>query len=93
MPALRQRLDLLRVGHQQRRRLVGPDDPRRVRVEGQHQRGAAALGADAADALDDLDVAAMQPVEVAEGEDRLVPARRARDRRGNRATSTCGIIW
>ena len=49
-----------------------------MRIEGQHHAGAAALGGAALDALDDLDVAAMQAVEVAERQHRLMPARAAR---------------
>ena len=70
------------------RRLVGTDDPRWVRVEGEDEGGAAALGADAADLLDDLDVPAMQPIEIAEGEDWQMPARRTPGSSGKRATST-----
>ena len=78
MPAFAERLELLLERHQQRRRLVGPDDARRVGIEGQDERRAAALGGDAADALDDLGVTAVQAVEVAERQHGLVPARRAR---------------
>ena len=85
----RQRVELLRLGHQQRRRLVGPQDARRVRIERQHHAGAAAFGGAALDALDDLDVAAMQAVEVAEREHRRSPRARAADRPGKWITSTC----
>ena len=39
-----QRLEPLRLGHQQRRRLVGPHDPRRMRIERHRHRRAAVLG-------------------------------------------------
>ena len=70
-------LELLRLGHQQRRRLVGPDDARRVRVEGHHDRRRAALAGDAAHAIEDLAMAAVHAVEVAEREHRLGPSRRS----------------
>ena len=78
MPALRSASTRCGVGHQQRRRLVGPDDARRVRIEGHHDRRRALLAGLAADALDDLLVAAVQAVEVAERDDRPAPVRRAR---------------
>ena len=59
------------------RRFVGPDDARGVRIEGQHDGRAAAIGGAAPDALDDLGMAAMQAIEVAERQHRLVPARGA----------------
>ena len=72
----REGLDLLIRRHQERRRLVGPQHARRMRVEG-HRRGrAGALPGPPADAVDDLHVSAVQPVEVAEREHRIVPARR-----------------
>ncbi len=71
-------VDLLRLRHQQRRRLVGADDAGRVRIEGHDHRRRAALAGDAADAVEDLAMPAVQPVEVAEGEDRPRPARRPR---------------
>ena len=77
----RERLELLILGHQQRRRLVGPQHPRRMRLEG-HRRGrAAALAGAPPDAVDDLHVPAMQPVEIPQRQHRIVPARRA-DRSG-----------
>ena len=76
MPGAAERLELLIRRHQQRRRLVGPEHARRMRIEG-HRRGrAAALAGAPPHAIDDLHVAAVQPVEVAEREHRLVPARR-----------------
>ena len=76
----RQRLELLLVGHQQRRRLVGPHDLRRMRIEGhRHGRRAALLGA-APHALDDLQMTAVHPVEIAERQHRLMPAAPAADR-------------
>ena len=77
-PARCDRLELLRRGHQQRRRLVGPDDARRMRIEGHHDGRGAALAGDAAHAIEDLAVAAVHAVEVAEREHRLHPARRPR---------------
>mgnify|MGYP003693591221 CR=1 FL=1 len=71
-----QRLEPLLRRHQQRRRLVGPDDARRMGIEG-HRRGRAAAFARApAHAIDDLRVAAVQAVEVPEREHGLVPAQR-----------------
>ena len=72
----RQRLEPLLGRHQQRRRLVGPDHARRMRIEGHRRRRAAALAGAAPHAVDDLDVAAVQAVEVAEREHGIVPARR-----------------
>ena len=72
------RLELLRLGHQQRRRLVGPDDARRMRIERHDDGRGAALAGDAAHAIEDLAMAAVHAVEVAEREHRLHPARRAR---------------
>ena len=77
------RLELLRLGHQQRRRLVGPHDARRMRIEGHDDGGGAALAGDAAHAIEDLAMAAMHAVEVAERQHRLRPARRAAGRRGS----------
>ena len=71
-----QRLEPLRLGHQQRRRLVGPDDPRRMRIEGHRHRRAAMLGGAALHALDDLEMAAVQAVEVAERQHRMHQPRR-----------------
>ena len=71
-----ERFELLRRRHQQRRRLVGPQHARRMRIEGHRRRRAAALAGAAPHAVDDLHVAAMQPVEVAQGDHRLVPPRR-----------------
>ena len=72
------RLELLLLGHQQRRRLVGPHDPRRVRVEGHDDGGRAALAGDPPHAIENLAVAAVHTVEVAEREDRLRPSHGAR---------------
>ena len=77
-PGPMQRLEPLRLGHQQRRRLVGPDDPRRMRVEGHRHRRAAVLGGAALDALDDLEMPAVQAVEVAERQHRMHQPRRPR---------------
>ena len=73
-----ERLELLRLGHEQRRRLVGPDDARRVRVEGHHDRRGVPLIRNARKAIEDLAVAAVQAVEVAERQHRLHPAHRPR---------------
>ena len=70
------RLELLRLGHQQRRRLVGPDHARRMRVEGHDDGGRAALFGDAPHAIENLAVSAVQAVEVAEREHRVDPPRR-----------------
>src|SRR5262249_49165893 len=57
-----QRFELLRLRHQQRRRFVGTDDAGGMRIKGQDERGPAPLRGDATDALDDLDVPAMQAI-------------------------------
>ena len=72
-----QRLELLRLRHQQRRRLVRPHDARRMRIEGHDHRGGAVLAGDAADSLEDLAVAAMDAVEIPQRKNRVFPARRA----------------
>ena len=72
-PGAAERFDLLRDRHQQRRRLVGADDTRRVGVERQDHRRTAALDRLAGDAIDDLRVPAMQSVEVADGDDWMPP--------------------
>jgi uncharacterized protein YjiS (DUF1127 family) len=46
-----------------------------MRIERHHQRSRRVLGRHAAHALDDLDVTAMQAVEIAQREDWLLPAR------------------
>ncbi len=74
----RDRLEPLGGRHQERRRFVGPDDARRMRIEGHHGWGGTALVRDAADAVQDLPVAAMHAVEVAERQHRMTPACRAR---------------
>ena len=56
--------------------LSGRSDARRVRLEGHRRRRAAALAGAAPDAVDDLHVPAVQPVEVAQRQHRIVPARR-----------------
>jgi hypothetical protein len=56
----------LRLRHQQRRRLVGADNSRRVRIERHHHRCGAAFSGDSPHALENLAVTAMQAVEVAE---------------------------
>ena len=66
-----QRLEALRLGHQQRGRLVRPDDARGMRVEGHRHRRAAVFGGAAFHAIDDLLMSAVQAVEVAEGQDRV----------------------
>ena len=68
------RIDLLVLRHQQRRRLVGPTHTRRMRIERHRRRRPAPLARPATDAVDDLHVPAMQPVEVAERQYRLRPA-------------------
>jgi hypothetical protein len=69
-------LEPLGFRHQQRRRLVGTNYAWRMRIERHHQRRGGALGRHAAHALDDLDVTAMQAVEVAQRQDGMLPARR-----------------
>jgi hypothetical protein len=71
-----ERLDPLLGRHQQRGRLVGTDHARRVWVEGHRGRRAATLARAAAHAVDDLRVAAVQAVEVAQREHGIVPAGR-----------------
>src|SRR3954451_4615477 len=68
------RFELLRLGHQERWRLVRPHDPRRMRIERHHDRRGTALGGDPAEAVENLPVAAVYPVEVPEREHRLLPA-------------------
>jgi hypothetical protein len=70
------RLELLRLRHQKRRRLVGPDHARRMGIEGHDHGGRAALVGDALHAIENLAVSAMQAVEVAEREHRMDPPRR-----------------
>jgi hypothetical protein len=73
-PGSRERVQLLTGRHQQRRRFVRPEHTRWMRVE-RHRRGCAATLAGApAHAVDNLHVPAMEPVEVAERQYRLVPA-------------------
>ena len=67
-------IELLGLRHQQRRRLVGTHDARRMRIEGQGGRGGVALVGAAPHLLDDPGVPAVHAVEVAEREDRLLPA-------------------
>ena len=74
--AARQGLELLLVRHQQRRRLVGTDDLRRMRIERHRHRRRAALFGAPAHALDDFQVTAVHAVEIAEREHRLMPPRR-----------------
>ena len=83
MPGPMQRLEPLRLRHQQRRRLVRPDDARRMRVEGHRHRRAAMLGGAALHALDDLEMPAVQAVEVAERQHRMHQPRRPRRRPGS----------
>ncbi len=75
---LRERAELLLDRHQQRRRLVGTDHPRRMRIERHHHRGRAVLIGDAPHAIEDLAMAAVQPVEVPQREHRALPPRGAR---------------
>jgi hypothetical protein len=77
-PGRSQRLELLVQRHQERRRLVGTHDARRMRVEGEHERCPAAFGGHAPDPLDDFDVTAMETVEITKRQHRLMPARRTR---------------
>ena len=76
MPARAERLELLLRRHQQRRRLVGAEDARRMRIEGHRGGRAAALARAPPHAVDDLHVPAVQAVEVPEREHRVGPARR-----------------
>src|SRR5262249_23664366 len=69
-----ERFELLRGRHDERRRLVGTDDTRRVRIERHHDGGRPAFAGDPAQTLENLAVTAMQAVEVAEGQDRMRPA-------------------
>ena len=78
MPALAERVDPLLLRHQQRRRLVGADDLRRVRIEGHRHGDAAVLDGAALHALDDLEMSAVQAVEVAEREHGMHEPRRPR---------------
>ena len=73
----RDRLEPLRRGHQERRRLVGADDPWRVRIERHDDRRAATLARHALHAVENLPMAAVHAVEIAEREHRVRPARRA----------------
>ena len=75
---LLERFELLRLRHEQRRGLVGPDDARRMRVEGHDDGGGDVFDGDPAQALEDFAMAAVQPVEVAEREHRAAPPRRPR---------------
>jgi hypothetical protein len=77
MPGAIERLELLLERHQERRRLVGPQDAGRMRVEGHRGGRAAALPRPAADAVDDLHVPAVQAVEVPQRQHRRMPPRRA----------------
>ena len=70
------RLEPLRFGHEQLRCLVRPQDARRMRIEGHRHRRAAMLGSTTPDALDDLEVTAMQAVEIAERQNRMHQPRR-----------------
>ena len=74
----RKRLELLRGRHEQRRRFVGPDDARGMRVERHDDGSGAALAGDAADAVEDLAMAAVHAVEISERQDRLGPTSRPR---------------
>ena len=72
----RQRFDLLFLGHQQRRRFVGPKDARRMRLEGHRCRRAATLPRAPTHTVDDLHVPTMKPIEVSERQHGVVPAGR-----------------
>jgi hypothetical protein len=72
-----QRAQPLGRRHQQRRRLVGPDDARGMRIEGHRHGRAAALDGPALHAFDDLQMSSVQAVEVAEGQDGVRDPRRA----------------
>src|SRR5439155_2069731 len=72
------RFELLCFGHQQRLRLVGTDDAWRVRIERYYGGRGAALAGYAADAMENLAMPAMDPVEIAARVHELVPARWAR---------------
>ena len=74
--AASQRLELLLLRHQQRRRLVGADDLRRMRIERHRHRRGSTLFGPAPYALDDFQVTPMHAVEITEGEYRLMPPRR-----------------
>ena len=69
-------VELLLGCHQQARRLVGTNHARRVGLKGHHDRRGAALDSDALEPLEDLAMAAMHAVEVAEGQNGLDPALR-----------------
>jgi hypothetical protein len=69
------RFELLRLGHQERRRLVRADDPRRMRIERHHHGGRCVFAGHAYETVEDLAVAAMHTVEIPEREDRLLPTR------------------
>ena len=77
-PGALERLELLIERHQQRRRLVGPQHARRMRIEDHRHRRAVPLAGLPAHLVDELLVAAVQPVEIAERDDRMRPLR-ARD--------------
>jgi hypothetical protein len=72
-PGAGQRFDLLLLRHEERRRLVGPQHAGRMGVEGHRRRRPAAFPGAPPHAIDDLHVAAVQPVEIAQREHRLVP--------------------
>ena len=61
-----ERLEFLSLRHDERRRFVGSDDTRRVRIEGHHHRRGAPFAGDAAQPFENLAVAAVHAVEVAE---------------------------
>jgi hypothetical protein len=71
----RQRFELLRLGHQQRWRLVRSDNLRWMRIEGHGDRRRPPLLRTPAHALDDLQVPAMHAVEIAQRQHGLVPSR------------------
>ena len=77
-----ERIHLLVDRHQQRRRLVGPHHTGRMRIERHRRRHPAPLARPTTDAVDDLHVPAMQPVEVAERQYRAAASVAGR-RRGN----------
>ena len=73
-----ERLQLLGHGHQHGRCFVGTDHSRGMGVEGHDDGGRPPLAGHATDSLENLSMAAVYPVEVAERQHRARPARRPR---------------
>ena len=69
---------LLVERHELRRCFVGPQDTRGMRIEDDGDRRPAALARFAAHALEQLQMAAVEPVEVAERRNRTGPLRTGR---------------